>query len=78
VAFSSLLLFALYPHLHFTRLFTRFDVHDAGSTAHRAIFGVGLTAAATQVDRELVGLPAERALHGGRGLPGAFGHALPA
>jgi hypothetical protein len=48
--------------LHFTRFVSRFDMNDARTTAHRAIFGVRLPLSTTQVDRKLIGLSAERTL----------------
>jgi hypothetical protein len=70
------LLFALDPHADFTRLFTRLDVNDARTTAHRAIFGVGLATAAAQIDRKLVGLTAKRTFDDGGGSDRPLGHAF--
>lgn len=64
---SSTLLFTFDPDLHFTGLVSWFDVHDARAAAHRAVFGVLLALAATQIDSKLIGLTAERAFDRCRG-----------
>jgi hypothetical protein len=68
------LLFTFEPHAHLTGLIAGLDVHDARATTHRAILGVGLALAAAQIDGQLVGLAAERALDDGGGTARALGH----
>jgi hypothetical protein len=54
-------LFAFEPDANLPRFVPRLDVHDARSTADRAVFGVCLASAAAAIDGYLLGLTAERA-----------------
>lgn len=63
-----MLFLALQPNAHFTIEFSRADVHDSWPAADRAVLGVGLVLAATEVDEQLFGFTAERARDLGAGF----------
>jgi hypothetical protein len=52
---------ALEPHVHLAGRVPGLDVHDARTTADRAVFGVRLPRATARIDVELLGLAAEGA-----------------
>jgi len=62
------LFLAFQPNRHFPGEFTGGHVDDARATADRAVLGVGLAFATSQVDIQLLGLPAKGARNLGAGL----------
>lgn len=57
------LIAAIEPNTHFTRLVTRFDVHDTRTAAYGAVFDVLLRLSAAHVDKHIVRFAAEGARH---------------
>src|SRR6478736_4344022 len=59
--------FPLEPNRNLARKFTGLHVHHARPAADRAVFGIGLLLAASEVDIQLLGLPAKWAHDCGAG-----------
>ncbi|HMA96615.1 MAG TPA: hypothetical protein VKP30_28210 [Polyangiaceae bacterium] len=55
------LFIALEPHLELSGLVCRLDMHDAWMTTHNAVFDVGLSFAASEVNGKLIHFATEGA-----------------